>query len=1305
MYRMLTYKNHMKNKIQIILKKFSILALGILFGLGLGNSKLIGQEIDPTFISISEGLASPGVLDVIQDSYGLIWIATTNGLQRYDGYKFETFKNVPGKATSLLNNNTWGLLEDFDHNIWIASEEGISRFNKSDKSFTNYDFMLQFNFPEGSNTGRVFNLFQDTKKRLWAATLSNGLMLYDSESDQWNQTLHSINNTDIINQNDFVIAVTEDNIGGLWAGSMRDGLIHLKESDTSFRKVEFKGSNLIDFTNAENHISSLYADSTGIIWITARNGIYKFNPNDGKLKTLIEYDYNLLNIYGYWNRISPDPYGNIWISNNFHGILKFNGISDQFEEISIAGAYKMKNFGWNIRITDYTIDKSGIYWFGTADHGLFMYDPQKQPFSLYVNESENESSLSSSSIFGLLSSSIQPGVIYVGTRGNGLNIFNEKDKKSRRIKYKAVNDVYGGSVRSIAENDDGSLWLGTFGDGLIELDKNYNEINRYVNNPNSTKSISDDRVRLIKKDKFGNFWIGTNNGLNYFEPKTGIFKRIPTKTLLHYESNLINKIEQLLSSDYQIAGLLNIEDFQDTSQIVEIKEPGNYIIISVGEGDSRGLFDYGWLENNNNDTIWTSQNFQKSFHAGGAEKNRMEIGHIKLSAGTYKLRYISDDSHSYGKWNADEPNLTTIYGITLLKEPANSGLKNSIISSLENQPKQLSISGYNIYGIHIGKKYIWVATNGNGLNRLDTENNVAKVYDHDPSDPNSISSNILMDVYEDNNGIVWITSYAGLNKFDPATGQFIHYTKEDGLPTNLTESILAGDDGEMWISTQGGLSKMIYNESLEKATFINFYAKDGLGGNSFINQVAARSSSSSSSSSSGKFYFGGDHGLNAVSSTQTNHIQPELIISDLLISNKSVNEMGDKSPISEDLLDIEKIKLSYDQNNLSFEFSALHYANPQKNQYAHFLKGYDENWVYDNRRFASYTNLDPGEYVFVVRASNAYGVWNEEGKSVHITITKPWWQTWIAYGSYALIIALMIFIFDRFMRKRLAIKEMQRNRDKELAHAHEIKKAYNELKTTQTQLIQYEKMASLGELTAGIAHEIQNPLNFINNFSEVNKELLEEMQEEIRNGNMDEVNIIVSDIIGNEGKILHHGKRADSIVKDMLQHSRISKGAKLPTDINALADEYLRLAYHGLRAKDKSFNADFKTDLDDSLPKIKIIAQDMGRVLLNLINNAFYAVTDKKKQQPENYKPTVIVSTKLENENVIISVKDNGNGIPASVKEKIFQPFFTTKPTGEGTGLGLSLSYDIITKGHKGDLIVKTKEGEGTEFIIVLTEK
>jgi signal transduction histidine kinase len=319
-------------------------------------------------------------------------------------------------------------------------------------------------------------------------------------------------------------------------------------------------------------------------------------------------------------------------------------------------------------------------------------------------------------------------------------------------------------------------------------------------------------------------------------------------------------------------------------------------------------------------------------------------------------------------------------------------------------------------------------------------------------------------------------------------------------------------------------------------------------------------------------------------------------------------------------------------------------------------------------------------------------------------------RTYFLLGGLAVFSLIALILFRNNRQKQKTNKILQEQKDK-------VENTLQDLKATQSQLIQSEKMASLGELTAGIAHEIQNPLNFVNNFSEVNKELIEELKgirhkaDSERDPQLEDE--LLDDIAQNEDKINHHGKRADAIVKGMLQHSSSGSGKKEPTDINALADEYLRLAYHGLRAKDKSFNATMKTDFDEGIGMINIIPQDMGRVILNLITNAFYVVDEKKKSGIENYEPTVKVATKLLSRpsggpqgglpggTVIISVADNGKGIPQKILDKIFQPFFTTKPTGQGTGLGLSLSYDIV-KAQGGEIRVETKEGEGTEFIISL---
>ena len=303
----------------------------------------------------------------------------------------------------------------------------------------------------------------------------------------------------------------------------------------------------------------------------------------------------------------------------------------------------------------------------------------------------------------------------------------------------------------------------------------------------------------------------------------------------------------------------------------------------------------------------------------------------------------------------------------------------------------------------------------------------------------------------------------------------------------------------------------------------------------------------------------------------------------------------------------------------------------------------------------------------------------------------------------AIIFLITLIIWRNYQKQKSTSLLLKKQKEEIGSQRDSLEITLNDLRTTQTQLIQSEKMASLGELTAGIAHEIQNPLNFVNNFSEVSAELVDEMDEEMDKGDIEEAKAIGADLKQNLEKIRHHGKRADAIVKGMLQHSQSGTGTKEPTDINPLADEVMRLAYHGLRAKDKSFNADLVTNFDNKLPTINTVPQDISRVLLNLFNNAFYAVNQKAKTAGADYKPTVEVNTSLNNGQVQIRVKDNGNGIPDAIKDKIMQPFFTTKPTGEGTGLGLSLTYDMVVKGHGGSISVNTKEGEYTEFTVTLT--
>ncbi|HMG90319.1 MAG TPA: ATP-binding protein [Chryseolinea sp.] len=418
-------------------------------------------------------------------------------------------------------------------------------------------------------------------------------------------------------------------------------------------------------------------------------------------------------------------------------------------------------------------------------------------------------------------------------------------------------------------------------------------------------------------------------------------------------------------------------------------------------------------------------------------------------------------------------------------------------------------------------------------------------------------------------------------------------------------------------------------------------------------------------------------------------------------TNLKINDNEYPTNVSVD--NLQELTIPYNKNNIIIDAGIIDYYTQGAGQLRYKLDGEDlqNNWSYiEPDQPIRLENLQPGSYKLIAQASSPGTEMMSPEKILSISMSSPYWKTWgfqilVAILLISVVYAIILFRSRSLKRQNVLLEEKITMRTNDLKHS------LDELKATQAQLIQSEKMASLGQLTAGIAHEIQNPLNFVNNFSELSQELLDEMGEAIKKGNLNQATEISEDVKANLQKVLLHGKRADGIVKGMLQHSRSSSGIKEPTLINKLVDEYLRLAFHGLRAKNKTFSAAVETHFDNSVGSINVIPQDIGRAVLNLITNAFYAVTEKKKLLGDAYGPTVVVTTKKSNNKVEISVRDNGNGIPQSIIEKIFQPFFTTKPTGEGTGLGLSLCYDIITA-HSGELKVDTKEGEWTNFRIIL---
>lgn len=628
----------------------------------------------------------------------------------------------------------------------------------------------------------------------------------------------------------------------------------------------------------------------------------------------------------------------------------------------------------------------------------------------------------------------------------------------------------------------------------------------------------------------------------------------------------------------------------------------------------------------------------------------------------------------------------------------------------KNNPNILlagSLSGLLIYQKGLSKEYPWefmgkVPEVGNlgSIPILEAKDGtifsigVGKIYVINPKeigletgDPTRIKVNTfdakLSDTFSMVNGEFYKTSQEGMQKYSTKDGKFV--------PTDDFRAI----EKEVLDFNQDKAGITWY-ESFDKKKYILKRNKEG----KFVkderpNSIAPYLSQVDFIDEDSILWFGSPKGLIRYDPKKDNQTDKEFFTLIRRIETKT-----DTIPLpfygrNKGLAPVERKDNSY-----RFEFAAPYFEEEKKTKYQTYLEGFDPDWVdWNDNKFKEYTNLPAGTYTFRVRAMAFTGRISEEAVYSFVVLA-PWYATWWAYLIYAFLIGIAITAIVKWRSRQLKI-ENRILEDRVAERTAALEKSIAELKSTQAQLIQSEKMASLGELTAGIAHEIQNPLNFVNNFSELSVELIDEMGEEIEKGDLEEVKAIASDLKDNLKKINHHGKRAGSIVKGMLAHSRKSSTEKEITDINALADECLRLSFHGLRAKDKSFTADFKTDLDPTIPKINVVSQDIGRVILNLINNAFYAVREKAKSASSDFKPEVIVQTRKVDNSLIVKIQDNGQGIPESIKEKILQPFFTTKPAGEGTGLGLSLSYDII-KAHGGELKIESQEGEGTTFSIVL---
>ncbi|GAB3959379.1 sensor histidine kinase [Spirosoma harenae] len=1313
-------------------------------------------------LTTADGLPENSVTSILQDHLGLMWLGTQNGLVRYDGTTMTTFRYDPRQPFSLKGRQVRALHENRNGDIWVGCES-LFRFERATGRFIEYP---QPKANRADKEVRIDFLHEDQQGYIWTITAQNDFETYvldrlDPKTKTWLSFRHNQKNTHSL-ASDNVYASTANVLkfsfaeapdGTIWVVTRgaTENILHWFDPKTAqfnrfqpkaspdilhaFKKAGFvlpvgdqlyvssyvngmfrlnpKTGQLTQFKHDPRNPASLQADSVswlfrsrdGLIWVPNPQSVDRFDPKTGQFTHYVSRpndpttpSKNLV------RGLHEMPNGDIWfVAGN--GINLYHRQSNRFVryEHNLAGGEE--NLQGNI-IFSFLVDKTGLVWAGSWGLGLNKQSRMAH-FPLLTSKAGSSNSLQSNEVKTVYEAPSEPGVIWFGT-DKGLSRLDKKTGLYTHYRHDSLSrhSLGKGEVWALAEDPKGRFWVGTSANGLYQMDRKTGQFTRFV--PDLKKNPNESRFQYIRRllpASDGTLWVVTDAELVHADVDQQRYQYFH-KTADAYSPDLFASLTPLLISQRRIADILHPQGKVDKTVAFVLNAPTDLCVVIGGSMRADVKWDYGWIEDANGKTVWemTIENSKTDSFSD----QRIEVKTLQLPAGRYRLRYRSDNAFYYGSWPMFPPIHADLWGVQIVKVTPDE--RSALDRLIARKYQREGLSDNTLFTIRQDKQgRIWTGSNSGGVCMLDPATGRFSTWMTKLNGP----SCVLALLEDQSSGGWWVGDYAnGLLLLDQTGKRIRSYNSTNGLPGDRVSAIQRDKQGWLWLMTDNGLCR--FNPKTEQ--FLSFTDQNG------IPAKGRGIADGSFKAQDGQLYFWGSKGVNAFypDQVQNDTYTPSVILTDLSINGKLATLSPDgQLPTHVSMAD--DITLPHDQNDLNFQFAALNYNRGSESQYAFKLSPLDTAWLpIGTTRQARFLDLQPGTYTFHVKAANADGVWNEKGTSIQLTISPPWWQTWWAYMAYALLISGAIWTFihyrssvlrqeNRILEEKVARRtnEVQEQKEEIEAQRDHLEQTLTELKTTQDQLIQKEKLASLGELTAGIAHEIQNPLNFVNNFSEVSTELIDELKEgpfqNLPDSEKKYAEEILGDLTSNLQKITHHGGRASSIVKGMLAHSRTETSEKRPTDANALADEYLKIAYHGLRAKDKRFTCGLVSEFDGTLAPVVMVPQEIGRVLLNLYNNAFYAVSERvKKTNEPDYQPTVTVSTRQLRNAVEIRVSDNGTGIPDSVKAKIFQPFFTTKPTGEGTGLGLSLSYDIITKGHSGTFKVESIEGNGTTFVIQL---
>ena len=935
-------------------------------------------------ISVPEGLSNSVVNNFFQDSNGFLWVSTADGLNRYDGNNFKVFRNNPNDSTTIPNNSCYAITEDTDGFIWVGVDDNmIAKYNPKNETFQKYVIDAR----GITNYSIFYTALYDTKGNLWFASNYHGIQKFNKAKNKFEQVGLDVSNKNTQWGN--IYSIIELKNGNIIAADYVNGIKIYNEKLNLFQPY------YLNENYSPNGIYAAYKDKAGNIWF------------GGGIKQLIKYSpsyhtidyYNPLTIiknrtnHDMITGITQDVDGFIWIGIYDQGLYKIDPDTKDIKE------YNFSELGLNNSnryvISNIYKDKYGVIWISFWSGGIVKFDPLQEPFTF--NKFNNiDGEVSNTNFSTVISGIPKSKEITVGTFQNGLFTYNLENHQFNKLEFKLENSsITDGriNIQGLADDNEGNKWFAYNNLGLHTINKN-NKLTIYKS-PYKNKTTAY-FVKSIKTDLSGNIWIASRCGFEKYNPIQNRFTLLPTIMNKTMSSNLNSRIHKIADSQEPISSLLKVGEASNLEKTFSLNHDQKVLIICIGEGTlSNGLYfgDAGSLLNGDGKLIWSMNNLFSTFNDGGGFKNRIALGCLNLKSGHYKITYATDVGHSYGHWNVIPPPDSMWYGIQVLSLSDSdykiiNELNEKEINSSKFMPMEVGTS------IEFSKKYnnvLWLGSDLNGFFKYDLSTGDFRQYNFNSKNANS-SENSIRDILEDSEGILWVTNGNSLLRFNPDTEKIETLNKKDGLPSNQINSLVEDNQGNLWLNTSAGLSKLNKNAPRDKLNFVNFDIRDGLPG--FSNSTA------SWINKDGEIFLGCNDGIVSFYPGKINETKPDVVVEDIKVSDISLKSDSSFIKLEKSVMKINELDLSYQQNNVSFEFASIHFSRPKKNKIMYMLEGFNNRWKSTDRNFVSFTNLSPGDYTLRLKGSNGDGIWNDKERAIKIIISPPWWKTWWAYSIY-----------------------------------------------------------------------------------------------------------------------------------------------------------------------------------------------------------------------------------------------------------------------------------------------------------------